>query len=296
MNSSKGKTAKRVLAALAASFAFCGLTQRAEAQEILLTGPLAGAPAVRKLRLHRQTRFEIAPLASFTLLDPYERTILFGGRLTFNFTDWLGIGAYGAFGAVKIPTALTDHIQEVNVQRRTDAANSMDPHIDYPDTVTGRLTKVNLGEKFSNQIGEIDWIFAPQVTLVPFRGKIALFQSIFVDTDLFVFGGPAFVGVKERENCEGDACGAFKRSSRVAIAPTFGLGLSFYVNKWSAFGLEWRGLPFSRNLGGFDTAGGSKDDKFPDNKITDADRRFEFNQMLTVSYSFYLPTQYKISE
>ena len=68
------------------------------------------------------------------------------------------------------------------------------------------------------------------------------------------------------------------------------------MNKWSAFGLEWRGLPFSRNLGGFDTAGGSKDDKFPDNKITDADRRFEFNQMLTVSYSFYLPTQYKISE
>ncbi|HET9930231.1 MAG TPA: hypothetical protein VFQ35_06080 [Polyangiaceae bacterium] len=293
MNSSKGKTAKRVLAALAATFALCAFTQRAEAQEILLTGPLAGAPAVRKLRLHRQTRFEIAPLASFTLLDPYERTILFGGRLNFNFTDWLGVGVYGAFGAVKIPTALTDHIQEVNTQRRNEAAAE---GTDYLTTTTGRLTRVNLGPQFKNQIGEIDWIFAPQVTLVPFRGKIALFQSIFVDTDLFFFGGPAFVGVKERKNCEGPACDAYDRASRVAIAPTFGLGLSFYVNKWSAFGLEWRGLPFSRNLGGFDTAGGGKDDKFPDNKISSADQRFEFNQMLTVSYSFYLPTQYKISE
>lgn len=291
MNSTKGKTAKRVLAALAASFAFCAFTQRAEAQEILLTGPLAGAPAVRKLRLHRQTRFEIAPLASFTLLDPYERTILFGARLNFNFTDWLGIGAYGAFGAVKIPTALTDHIQEVNIERRRQAQAD---NIDYGSTTTGRLTRVNLGENFKNQIGEIDWIFAPQVTLVPFRGKIALFQSIFLDTDLFFFGGPAFVGVKERKNC--DPCGDFTRASRVAIAPTFGLGLSFYVNKWSAFGIEWRGLPFSRNLGGFDTAGRGKDDKFPDDKITSADQRFEFNQMLTVSYSFYLPTQYKISE
>jgi len=288
MNSTKGKTPKRLLAALATSAALLAFSESAQAQEILLTGPLAGAPAVRKLRLHRQSRFEIAPLASFTLLDPYERTILFGARLNYNLTDWFGIGAYGAYGAVKIPTALVDHIQEVNAQRRADAGDT------YPTTPTGRLTKVNLGPNFEDQIGQIDWIVAPQITLVPFRGKIALFQSIYIDTDVYFFGGPAFVGVTERENC--DECNSFTRASRMAIAPTFGLGLSFYVNKWSSFGVEWRGLPFSRNTGGFDTAGGGKDDDFPDNKITDADRQFTFNQMLTVSYSFYLPTQHKISE
>jgi hypothetical protein len=41
----------------------------AEAQEIQLTGPLAGAPAVRKLRLHRDGWFEVAAGSSFTLLD-----------------------------------------------------------------------------------------------------------------------------------------------------------------------------------------------------------------------------------
>ncbi|HMJ56441.1 MAG TPA: hypothetical protein VK540_30450, partial [Polyangiaceae bacterium] len=80
---------------------------RATAQEIQLTGPLAGAPAVRQLRLQRQGRVEIAPTISFTLLDEYQRTILPGGRLTYNLTDWLAIGVWGAFGAVKMPTGLT---------------------------------------------------------------------------------------------------------------------------------------------------------------------------------------------
>ncbi len=61
-------------------------------------------------------------------------------------------------------------------------------------------------------------------------------------------------------------------------------------------GFEWRGLPFSWNTGGFDTAGGGKDEKFPDNRITDADRRFHFEQLLTLSYNIYLPTQFHVSE
>ena len=291
MKTTKGKTTKRFLAALTASFALLAAGEYAQAQELQLTGPLAGAPAVRKLRLRRQARFEIAPTASFTLLDEYNRTILFGARLNYNFTDWLGIGAWGAFGAIQTPTALTDHIQEVNVARRAMYGDG------YPDSVPGRLTAVNLSADFPEQIAQINWVFAPQITLVPFRGKIALFQSIYVDTDLSVFGGPAFVGLTERPECEScSTAQSFERVSRMAIAPTFGLGLSFYVNKWSAIGLEWRGLPFAWNTGGFDTAGGGQDEAFPDNKITSADQRFRFNQMLSVSYNIYLPTQFRISE
>jgi hypothetical protein len=173
----------------------------------------------------------------------------------------------------------------------------------YEGTLTGRLTRTNLGTDFKKQLGGMDWVVAPQLTLVPFRGKIALFQSIYLDTDVYIFGGPAFVGLLERKNCNkeqaaGD-CGQpqyFQRASRMAIAPTFGLGLSFYVNKWSALGFEWRGLPFAWNTAGFDTAGGGKDNKFPDNSISSADQRFKFNQMLTLSYNIYLPTQFRISE
>jgi hypothetical protein len=293
MTTTKQKTFKRLVSVLAAALALFAFTEHAQAQQILLTGPLAGAPAVRKLRLHRQGRFEFAPAVSFTLLDEYQRTILLGARLNYNFTDWLAFGAWGALGsAIRLPTYLTDQVQAVNADRRATDPNGT--------SLDRRLTAVNLGPDFKKQLAGIDWVVAPQLTAVPFRGKLALFQSIYLDTDLYFFAGPAFVGITERKNCAGtaaDPCvGNFAMASRVAIAPTFGLGFSFYINKWSALGFEYRGLPFSWNAGGFDTAGGGKDNKFPDNKITNDDREFSFNQVLTVSYNIYLPFQYRVSE
>jgi len=290
MTTTKQTTSKRLVTVLAAALALCAFSERAEAQEIQLTGPLAGAPAVRKLRLHRKGRVEIAPAVSFTLLDPYQRTILLGAKLNYNFTDWLAFGAWGAVGSViRVQTNLTEQIQGVNAGRRSSDQNG--------ESLDRRLTAVNLGPDFKKQLAGIDWVVAPQLTAVPFRGKLALFQSIYLDTDLYVFGGPAFVGITERKDC--NPCvgaNAFNTATRVAIAPTFGLGLNFYINKWSALGFEWRGLPYSWNTGGFDTAGGGKDKRFPDNKIDSADRQFSFNQILTLSYNIYLPFQYKVSE
>lgn len=277
---------KRLLTALTAGLALLGFTEHSQAQELYLTGPLAGAPAVRKLRLYRQTRLEIAPAVSFTLLDEYQRTILLGARLQFNITDWLAIGAWGGWGGLKLSTALTDNIQGVNANRRTN---------EPPESLSRRLTEVNLGPDLKDQLGKMDWVAAPQITVVPFRGKLALFQSVYMDTDLYLSAGPAFVGLTERKNCN-PCANQFQTATRTAIAPTAALGLSFYMNKWAALGFEYRVLPFSWNIGGFDTAGTGKDNQFPDNKITDADQRFRVNQMMTVSFNFYLPTQYKVSE
>jgi len=285
MTTTKQKTTKRLVSVLAAALALFAFTERAEAQQILLTGPLAGAPAVRKLRLHRKGRLEVAPAVSFTLLDEYQRTILVGAKLNYHLVDWLAIGAWGAFGAAHLPTHLSEQIQEVNAKRRADNVISRDEE----------LTAVNLGPDFKKQLGSIDWVLAPQLTVVPFRGKLALFQSIYLDTDLYFFGGPAFVGLTERKNCE-ECSGVFTMASRTAIAPTFGLGFNFYINKWSAIGFEYRGMPFSWNTGGFDTAGGGQDKKFPDNKITNDDRQFHFNSVMTLSFNMYLPFQYKVSE
>jgi len=222
---------------------------------------------------------------------------LFGGRLQFNFTDWLAIGAWGGFGgAVRMPTALSDHIQSVNNTRRAAAAGCKadDPQC-RGTLLTQRLTQVNLGPDFKKQLGGIDWVAAPQVTFTPFRGKLALFQSVYLDTDLYVSLGAAFVGLTERKNC--DPCvGQFATAKRSTVTGTAAAGLSFYINKWSALGFEYRVLPFAWNRGGFDTAGGGKDNDFPDNKITSADQRFAVNQLMTLSFNIYLPTQYKVSE
>ena len=283
----KNRKGTRLLSTLVAGLALLAVAERAEAQEIQLTGPLAGAPAVRKLRLYREGRFEFAPAVTFSLLDEYQRTIFLGARLNYNFTDWLAFGAWGAYGGlIQLTTHLTDEIQDVNEGRQGLPVTDLNR----------RLTAVNMGPEFEEQLGSLDWVVAPQVTVVPFRGKLALFSSIYVDTDLYFFGGPAIVGVTERADCEGNCASSFDTASRVAIAPTGGLGLTFYINKWSGIGFEGRVMPMSYNTGGFDAAGAGKDEAFPDNNISDVDRRFQLNPTLTLSWNIYLPTKYRVSE
>jgi hypothetical protein len=313
--------------ALCGLAAFAGLAlapEEAHAQEILLTGPLAGAGAVHELRLYRKGRVEFSPTATFTLLDEYLRQILVGARLNYNITDYLAIGAWGGFSPepLKLEAGLVNKIQAVNEDRAADNAarrmNGQQP------TLQNRLTSLNLGQDFQEQLGSIDWIVAPQVTFVPFRGKIALFQSIYIDTDFYVFAGPAIAGVTERADCSGtqpvsaggcssenpnsgvnDANGDpipipnavnFPTASRIAIAPTFGLGFTFYVNRWNALGFEWRAVPFSRNTGGFDNHGSGPDGDFPDGQVNSDDRDLKLNQMLSVSWNFYIPFDYQVSE
>jgi len=282
----------RRLTALAVGVGAClGIVSEASAQEILMTGPLAGAPAVRKLRLYREGRFELAPAVSFTLLDEYQRTILVGAKLNYNLFDWLAIGVWGGFGAVRIPAALTEHIQDTNASRDCDGAGA--------GTIDCRLTAINMGPDLRDQVAQLNWVAAPQLTVIPFRGKINVANSLYADTDLHLFVGPAFVGTKERADCDGMQCtGAdgYTMKARTAFAPMFGLGLSFFTHEWGGLAVDWRAIPFSRNTGGFDTAGGGPDKDFPDLAISEEDRQFKFNQLVTLSYSIFFPFEIRMSE
>jgi hypothetical protein len=316
--------------ALALSTAVVAFPNESRAQEILLTGPLKGAGSVHRLRLYRKQRLEFAPTATFTLLDEYLRQIFVGARLNYNITDFLAIGAWGGFSpeALQLKAGLVDKIQGQTNSRRADNQNLAG--MNRQASLASRLTALNLSNNFEEQLGSIDWIVAPQLTFVPFRGKIALFQSIYVDSDLYFFAGPAFVGVNERQDCTGvgsvqsggcssetpdpqgrmtpataDGPGdpivvpnsvAFPMKSRMAIAPTFGLGFTFYVNRWNAFGFEWRATPFSRNTSGFDNHGGGPDSDFPDSNVDADDRDFKINQMLSISWNFYIPLDYQTTE
>jgi outer membrane beta-barrel protein len=265
----------------------------AEAQEIQLTGPLKGQPPVRHERLYKEGRFELAPTASFTLLDEYRHTILFGARLQYNIKEWIGIGVWGAFGAISTTTGLTDQIDSTALRNNFTASN-----VNH-GAALGNGNYANA--PFADQVAKLSYVAAPQITLTPFRGKLAIFQKIFVDTDLYLSGGVAFVGIKERGDCTfggANSCtspASFALASQTKIAPTIGLGLSFYLNNLVSLGLEYRALPFSWNQGGFDTRGAGTDNKFPDGAINSQDDTFKWNQMITVLVGFALP-EAKISE
>jgi outer membrane beta-barrel protein len=231
-----------------------------------------------------------------TLQDEFSRTILPGGQLNFHLTDWLGIGVWGGYG-IGVDTALTDQI------------------VDKGQTNSVNVLSLPNRKLFSQQIGRIKWVVAPQLTFIPLRGKLGLFEKLFVDTDFYVFGGVGVIGLEERQDvtaskydqCYGDGsslpgaitcfeqtAGSNARSTRVAIAPTFGAGLSLFLADFVAMTIEWRGLPFAWNTSGTDESGFSGGD-FPDKAIDSKDYLPHFNHMMTLGFAFYFPTKPKIS-
>jgi len=156
---------RRFVGAVLASVVAAGVlasAQVANAQEIQLTGPLKGAPAVREMRMYREGRFEIAPTASFSLLDEYKRTILVGGRLNYNIKDWIGIGLWGAYGVASITTNLTSEINQTAPRDPLTAINVN--HTGDPTTTPPQP----LGPaSFAAQTAQLQYVVAPQLTFVP---------------------------------------------------------------------------------------------------------------------------------
>jgi len=166
----KRRFVRTILASLATAVAVSAAGM-AEAQELQLTGPLKGAPAVRHLKLYRKGRFEIAPSVGFSLLDEYRRTILVGARLNYNLTDWLAIGVWGAGGVASLTTDLTD---KIDVTAPRDALTA----INVNHTGTGSPQSPFGHASFADQTAKMSYAIAPQVTFTPFRGKLAIFNKI----------------------------------------------------------------------------------------------------------------------
>jgi len=277
-------------AALLTGLALGPVAPQAHAQDLQVEGPLAGAPAVIGLRIYREMRFQIQLQGTMTLNDEFSRTILTGGQLMFHPTDWLGIGVWGGFGIVHIDTALTDQVGE---RGQTNEVN---------------VLSLPRPGGFTDQIGIIQWMAAPQIQFIPLRGKLGIFEKLFIDTDFYILGGVGFVGIEERKDVtagqfstcrsRGDLADQIacleptqgERDTRTAIAPTFGAGISLYMGDWVAMTFEWRAMPFAWNTSGTDESGNSRGD-FPDDQITSDDQLAHFNHMISLGFAFYLPTE-----
>jgi outer membrane beta-barrel protein len=261
------------------------------AQEATVTGPLAGQPAVRHMRIYRRNRLQAQPLFGFTMQDPYRRSFFLGGQLQYHFTDGFGIGIWGGYGGLGVDTDLTREVENGGVT-----------------TPRNRLSMPTRGN-FSEQLGIMNWAAAAQLTFVPLRGKLALFQRGFADTDFYLFGGVAFVGIEERANIDAASCDGLAtsgevatcyeasqlaRDSRIALTGTFGAGLNMYFADWFGLSIEWRGLPFKMNESGTDERG--QGGSFPDGRINASDRTFRLHHMFSLGFVFYLPGRVQISE
>lgn len=287
----------RAALAVIAGAAITASTQTAQAQEVQLTGPLKGAPAVRHMRLYREGRFEIDPAVSFTLLDEYRRTIIAGARVNYNIKDWLAIGVWGGAGVASLTTDLANKIDATAPRNALTAVN-----VNHTGDLQMNPNGMEGYASFNNQTAQISYVLTPQVTFIPFRGKLAIFNKIFVDTDFYAAGGVGIVGVQERADCGAPgqtSCtnqASFALQSETKFSPTFGVGFTFYLGNFVSLGIEYRALPFAWNRSGFDSRGSGPNNNFPDGQINSQDESFVFNQLVTISLGFSFPTQPKISE
>lgn len=275
-------------------------SQTAHAQEIQITGPLAGQPAVRRLRQYRVEHVQLTPTIGYTLQDEYARSILVGLDATYHFLDFLGVGVWGAmanFGnAFQIDTDLTSQI----VSNGQTAPNN-------------RLSLPN-STAFDQQVARLLGVVSAHVLFAPLRGKLALFQGAFVDTDFYVLAGFAGAFVEERANVEGqaaqdcinnppmttDQCDATQGERQTRFAPTvmLGVGLNLYFNEFLGLALQWRAFPFDMNPDGTDFAGGAGDASVSqtDGLINDQDQRFYFHHMVNIGLVINLPPEVSVSE
>jgi hypothetical protein len=299
-----------------------GGTKIASAQEILLEGPLAGQPAVRKLVQYRQLRFSVGPQFAYTLLNNYEHNFLIGARAEFNITEWLGINLSGYY-SINAPTKLTKYISD-----STDIGGQA--------TIPASSNFPSYGGagNFEDQVAKIKGEFFPALSLVPFRGKMSMFEKLFVAIDGYVLIGGSVIWVDERKDCNSqpsdenndgvyESCGIMSDGSgeiahAVRVTGMFmaGVGFMAYFNEWFALNLEYRIAPFKWNEGGTDEAGsagkqwGLAEDEgtvywdanykgsgnYPDGKINKEDRTWNTNQSIALGFIFYFPFEPRVAD
>ena len=267
--------------------------RRASAQDVQVTGPLAGAPAVHHMRIYRANRLMLVPFVGFTLQDDFQRNLFVGARAAYHFTDWIGVEISGGYAVAQFNTDLTDGV--------------IDQGFSSPSTPN--FLSLPRASEFESQIGDWNWTASAVVTFIPLRGKLSLFQKVFVDTDAYILAGVSFNGLEERANIDSATCDAAPdataredcyyasqgaRSSRVALAPTFGAGLDLFFNDFLGLNIEWRGMPFKWNNSGTDEAGNGGTNV--DGVIDSSDRLRHFNHMFTLGLIIFLPTEAGISD
>jgi outer membrane beta-barrel protein len=271
---------KIVLLVVLASLGFSAAPPTARAQEIQIEGPLAGAPAVRRMVLYREGRFFLTPTVTFTILDTYRRHMLFGAKAEYNILDWLSAGIYfgGGFGW---RTGIAYQINDLGI-----------------DDVPGQNYDLNFPRRgqVDQQLGQLQWLGAVEGRVIPLRGKFSLFGKLFLAMDVYVNLGVGIAGVKERgvtdcsaqmpgPSCPDDAY--LPMETRVAVGPSFGGGVTVYFNDWIGLNLEYRSTPFTWNQSGTDEYGESE--VVLDRRIDENDRFLAWNQMMTIGCTFVFP-------
>lgn len=252
---------------------------------------LAEQPAVRHRLLLVAKRFEATPLFESTVNADFRHFLGLGLKLEYHLSDMFSVGALGVF-STSIDTGLVDKI----VPTLPDAMSQENPLEPTKDQFTSHLNKMPLHG-------------AVYASLTPWYGKLAAFNTFFVNFDFYFQGGLAFAQLES--DCPVSICtDTSPGQSRPdptnpdeSIPPDFlpandpplndgtriggylGAGIHVFLNDFLALDLTVRDYIFSDNPSGADYNA--------DRVVTDDDSRFLNHLFMGVGLSVMLPMKAK---
>lgn len=200
---------------------------------------LDDAPPIMKVRPLLDGRHIIAPQVGLTIGDPYTQNFMAGVYWRYHLTPWFGIGA-DIWAGGGIDTSLTDDINR---------------ELSRP------------GVPFSLSTSSLQLLANATVELVPFSGKAMLFSDTLIRVDIHVTAGIGVAMVSGSERVE----------DTTSLAPTFGIGMRIFPNRWFSIGLDVKDYLVNRALAA------RRDGSVPGSS-------YDHNWLYGLSFGFSLPT------
>lgn len=274
------KTSKTLVLALFAGLGLATVSRPAVAEQAERVSPLAGAPAIRHRVELRQTRFEIGAGIGAALNPDFYQPVLVNVRAAFHIADWLSIG--GVFSQNLTPdlkTGYTDKVTDRLPKTRSDGTPARQP------TQSEAL----------DTIAKVNYIISPQLEIVPFTGKFAMFNRLFAAYDFYLFGGPGLVNYKaDGQECAGGSGSGGCPDVGTKLGANFGVGFHTFFNQWLALNVELRDIFLKNNPSGRDTNADINAMGQP--LVSDADKTWGHNVFLGANLTFFLPTTANVSD
>lgn len=309
----------RSLTVLAASLV--AITLLPDTAQAKRKSPLEGKPVVvRKLEL-RKLRFGITPFVGMSLSQTFVHKGYVGGKLHFDFTDWIGIQAKFAYGVInrdaKLLKALND--ESGGLPRGIDP-NSMDnPEAAPKRTLADFNSPAPLLHDFQSGLTRNNWLASFDVVFKPFSGKLGLFSGIFTEYDMYLFAGlgvanfgrhypnqkstSELLGLNTNQADVAGYCRQGEEPNRecylhpvkadtgIKVGPSFGGGVNIFLADFASLNLDVHDIMTYNNAAGLNS---TTTDVPP--KVDKQDANWNHNVMFSLGVTFYFPPKAKRSQ
>ena len=171
---------------------------------------LEEGPIVRQQLLHRASRFELAPMATFTLNDTYVRNGIAGVSASYFLNNSFGVGASAGVGLLQRDTNLRGNLE-----------------LEFSDD-----------EQDDTSYSHVGFLVDAGLIFVPAFGKFSMMNSLFSHYDFHLMGGMGFVS-QSAETASGNGSPDSELEG-LQPAPMFGAGLRFFTSDRMSLNFQLR--------------------------------------------------------